>query len=454
MPKFENMPNIAAQVIGTPLLMHQGKLDNIMSWLGPRLFSGLDVSAAIQADEVQHRTSADYVVADGVAIIPVIGSLVHRGMSMNSSGITAYQALDMNLTKAINDPDVNSILLDIDSPGGQVSGCFDFAERLLEMRKIKPIIALANELAASAAYAIGSSATELVVTRTARVGSVGVVTAHIDQSEQLKENGVAVTYVFAGDHKVDGNPTQSLPDSVKASMQAEMNNIYQIFTGHVAKARGMDQQAVIDTQAQMYTGQQAVDAGLADRVGTLETEFERLKARNQNQGAGSRRFATRQTHEVTMSNTQTPAPAAETTQPVVLSTPPAGALPAASQETREASPVTLASTAQTAVTELTDAEFQAAISAAKTEAATEERQRCLSIMSSASDIGLSQSVAVGQIEAGATVESAGKVLLSIKEGIDANVQIQTSHSAGATASTQVSMPTYGDIYSRRNAAKG
>ena len=146
-----------------------------------------------------------------------------------------------------------------------------------------------------------------------------------------------------------------------------------------------------------------------------------------------------------MSNTQTPAP--ENSQAPVLSAPPAGALPEADKPAEKAT----AASAQTPVVEITDAEMQAAITKAKTEATANERDRCLTIMSAASEIGLSDKVALGQIEAGASADTAGKVMLSIKEGIDASVQIDTQHTAGATSEPKAEMPTYGDIYSKRNA---
>lgn len=424
------MQNILSQVIDTPLLMHRGKLDNIMSWLGPRIVTGADFSAAIQAEQVEHRSNSDYVVADGVAIIPVIGSLVYRGRSMNSSGMTAYQALDANLTMAMNDSAVKSILLDIDSPGGQVSGCFDFAERLIEMRQSKRIVAVANDLAASAAYAIGSAASELVVTQTAAAGSIGVVMAHVDYSKNMAENGVGVTYVYAGDHKVDGNPYEPLPADVKADMQEEINGIYELFTSHVATARGMKQKDVIATQARVFIGQKAVDAGLADRVGTIESEFARLKAAHSTTGAGSRRFATRH-QEVSMTKETTVAP---------------------SQSAGAAVPASPAA-AQTAVTEITDAEYSAAIDKATQAGVAEERARCLSIFSAGKDLGLDDSVMTTQIEQGASADTANQVMLAIKSGIDASVQVNTQHSAGANSAEPKSaeMPSYGEIYGKRNA---
>jgi len=438
-----HLPHIAAQAIGTPLLMHPRKLDNILSWLGPRLASGADWSAVIQAEQIEHRESADYTVADGVAIVPVIGSLVHRGSRMGYSGTTAYQALDKNLTLAMNDSGVHSVLLDIDSPGGQVAGVFDLSERIMQMRSSKRIVAVASDLAASAAYAIGCSAHELVVTQTAAAGSIGVVMAHVEYSQQLAEQGVGVTYIYAGDHKVDGNPYEPLPDTVKADMQAEIDGIYQLFTGHVASARGISQQRVIDTQARVLIGESAVSAGLADRVGTLETEFERLRAQH-TRGAVSRRFANRNQRIPSMSQTTT----AATTQAV---TPSAGAVAETTPPASEANPqTTTAASDQTAVLELTQAEVDAGKLGAASQAEMAERGRVLAIMDGADELGMSASVTRKMIENGSSIEAATDMMLAVKENLDEAAAVNTAHSAGANAGSINAMPSYGDIYSKRN----
>ena len=435
MPDF-NLPNIAAQAIGTPLLMHPAKLDNILSFLGPRLISGADWGAVIQADHVEHRDSADYIVADGVAIIPIVGSLVHRGRSMNSSGVTAYQAIDANLHKAMNDNGVHSILLDIDSPGGQVAGMFALANSILEMRQHKHITAVANELAASAAYGLGCAASEFVVSPTATAGSIGVVMAHVDYSKQLAEQGVAVTYIYAGDQKVAGNPYEPLPETVKADLQQEIDGIYQLFTSHVAKSRGISQQRVIDTQARVFIGEGAVSAGLADRVSTIEAEFTRLKARNNQRGAGSRRFANREQGTTSMSvpnqgdSNNATQPAAATTE---ATTPPAAA-----------------HTDQTAVLELTQSEVDAAKLDAFQNGADNERKRSLAIIDSGAELGISAGVIRKMIENGSSIEASTDTMLAIKESVDEASAINTSHTAGAQASTARAMPSNAEIYAKRN----
>lgn len=406
-----HLENIASEVIGTPLLMLPAKLDNVLGWLGPRMAAGVDWSATIQAEEVKHRSNADYIVADGVAIVPLIGSLVHRGGSMNSSGITAYQAFDRNLTIAENDSDVKSVLLDVDSGGGQVAGMFGVAKRVLELRKKKKVVAIANELAASAAYGIGCSASEFVVTETARAGSVGVVLAHVDYSAQLAEKGIAMTYVFAGDHKVDGNPYQALPESVKKDLQAEIDGIYGLFTNHVATARGISIKSVIDTQARVFTGENAVAAKLADRVSTIEAEFEKLRSAG---GAPSgRRFANSQQSS-------------------------------ASTETKEEPSMN-----EEKIAAAIKAAAEAAALKATAEATAAERQRCLSIIDSGAELGVSGDIVKKMINSESTAEASTDMMLSLKESIDEQSKTVAGHAAGATASQTNAMPSSSDVYKMR-----
>lgn len=412
------LPHIAAQILNEPLLIQPEKLDHIMTWLAPRLMQGLTLepNAIIEARNIEYKKNAEYVVADGVALIPCIGSLVHRGAyRMNHSGTTAYQALDRNLTLAMNDPNVKAILLDLDSPGGQVAGCFEFADRLLEMRKEKKIVAVANSLSASACYAIGCAASELVVTKTASVGSIGVVLSHVDQSKMLANAGVAVTHIYAGEAKINGTPYAPLPESVKAELQAEIDEIYNTFTSHVASARDIPQKAVINTQARMYRGENAVKMQLADRVSTYESEFNRLvKETSSSSGAGSRR------HSMEVNNMNPNA--------------------TADGEPNASTP-----------SNITQAALNAAVLKAKEDGVQAERKRILSIMDAATEHGLTENTMTRQlIETGQDSKVAAGLLLATKESIDAHTGINTSHNEGLGAGVARAIPSPTDIYSKRN----
>ena len=296
-----NYPHIAARVFDTPLLIEPSKLDAILHVLGPRL--GFDVRApeegAVQieyADPARHletlnkarkveKKDEGYMVADGVAIVPVIGTMVQRSDWMTDmSGMISYDRIESRIMAALEDPSVRELILEIDSPGGEVAGAFDLADRIANARGNKPIIAVATETAASAAYLLASTADEIVVPRTGYVGSIGVVTTHVDYSRALEKRGIAVTLLYAGDKKVDGNPYEPLTESARGDLQSEINQVYELFVNTVSENRDMGVDRVRGTQAGLFMGFKAVDVGLADRVNSFSNELSNALLRRQGMG--------------------------------------------------------------------------------------------------------------------------------------------------------------------------
>jgi signal peptide peptidase SppA len=161
-------------------------------------------------------------------------------------------------------------LLDIDSPGGEAGGVFELGERIRAADALKPIWALASDSAFSAAYAIGSAASRLTVTRTGGVGSIGVIAMHVDQTARDTQQGYRYTAITAGDQKSDFSPHERLDPHAHARLQTEVDRLYGIFLTHVATMRAVDVDAVRATQAGIYFGQDAVTVGLADAVGSLD----------------------------------------------------------------------------------------------------------------------------------------------------------------------------------------
>lgn len=231
--------------------------------------------------------------ATGIAYIPVEGSLVHRfGFLDPVSGMTGYDAIKAKFGAAIEDPNVRGILMDYNTPGGEGHGCHGAAELIWNNRDKKPIWALVNEEANSGGYWLASAAHNVIVTVTSRVGSIGAVVVHHNIFEHLKKEGIAVTLITAGDHKVDGHPFGPLPDDVEADWKADLTWLQKLFAESVARNRNMTVEAVLATQARVFRGQEAVDLGLADHV-MLEHEvskkFAALLARAE--GAASRQTA-------------------------------------------------------------------------------------------------------------------------------------------------------------------
>lgn len=264
------LPHMAARLFGAPLMIHRPKLEVILAVLGPRI--GLPQGsnqAAVPANAIPNRSSP--ASATGIAVLPIYGTLVRRTVGLETeSGIASYQELARMLDTAVADPNVAAILLDIDSAGGESGGVFDLADRVAAAAKRKPVWALANDMAFSAAYAIGSAASRFVVTRTGGVGSIGVIAMHADQSVKDAKDGVRYTTVFAGARKNDLNPHEPISDEAHAFLKAEVGRVYDLFVDTVARHRNLSADAVRVTEAGIYFGSDAVAAGLADAVGTFD----------------------------------------------------------------------------------------------------------------------------------------------------------------------------------------
>lgn len=273
MNHISSMPHLASRIFGTPLLIHPRKLDVILSVLGPRLGVAMsdDSQQLIKHLAAQAPPANPTSLTSNIAVISVSGTLVRRAAAVDAaSGLTSYSAISAQLAQAVRDPAVNAILLDIDSPGGEAGGAFDLADQIVGARQVKPIWAVANDDAFSAAYAIASAATRVYVTRTGGVGSVGVIALHVDQSQRDAMNGLRYTAVYAGDRKNDMSPHAPLSTDAAQALQAEVDRLYGLFVSTVAANRNLSVQDVQDTEAGLYFAQDAIDAGLADVVGTLD----------------------------------------------------------------------------------------------------------------------------------------------------------------------------------------
>jgi capsid assembly protease len=260
------LPHMAARLFGAPLMIHRPKLEVILAVLGPRI--GL-AQSAVPANPITSRTAP--TGATGIAVLPIYGTLVRRTVGLEAeSGMASYQGLATMLDTAVADPNVAAILLDIDSAGGESGGVFDLADRVAAAAKRKPVWALANDMAFSAAYAIGSAASRFIVTRTGGVGSIGVIAMHADQSVKDAKDGVRYTTVFAGARKNDLNPHEPISDEAHAFLKNEVERVYGLFVETVSRNRGVSADAVRATEASIYYGADAVAAGLADAVGTFD----------------------------------------------------------------------------------------------------------------------------------------------------------------------------------------
>ncbi|MCT9648571.1 S49 family peptidase, partial [Escherichia coli] len=157
-------------------------------------------------------------------------------------------------------------LLDIDSPGGQAAGAFDCADMIYRLRQQKPVWALCNDTACSAAMLLASACSRRLVTQTSRIGSIGVMMSHVSYAGHLAQAGVDITLIYAGAHKVDGNQFEALPAEVRQDMQQRIDAAHRMFAEKVAMYTGLSVDAVTGTEAAVFEGQSGIEAGLADEL--------------------------------------------------------------------------------------------------------------------------------------------------------------------------------------------
>jgi signal peptide peptidase SppA len=277
MSKRNYLGFLASRILDTPLMITKAKLDQILDVVGGRI--GLDIEVTEPSASIHSPPQRGYSTDSSVAIIPVHGTLVHRTHGLSAlSGMTSYQSIRDSLTNALNDPEISSIMLDIDSPGGEVAGVFDLVDYIYRARSVKPITAMINERGYSAAYAIASAANNIYLSRTAGVGSIGVVMLHVDRSAADKQAGLTYTHIYAGSHKIDGTPHAPLSAEAKATAQSTVDSVYSLFVSTVARNNGLSESDVRDTQAATYHGQSAIDNGLADAILSYQEVLTNLKS--------------------------------------------------------------------------------------------------------------------------------------------------------------------------------
>lgn len=210
-----------------------------------------------------------YDNVNGSLFIPVKGSLVNESGITLFDLMTGYQYIEKAVTRGMADPEVDEIVFDIDSPGGEVSGCFDLCDYIASFRGTKPMKAFANDHSLSAAYSIAATADKVYVAQAGAVGSVGVITMHVSIKEMLENDGVKVSIIRGGEHKAEGNPYEDLTDGAHNRLQARIEGLYNLFVGKVAQNRGISESQVRATKAEVLGPEDAISRGMADGVESL-----------------------------------------------------------------------------------------------------------------------------------------------------------------------------------------
>lgn len=306
------LPHIAARIFNTPLLITPDKLQAVLWALSQKMDMAVDApadpgvlrpAAAVGRWETRDSTRGSGMLIDGgVGILPITGTLVHRGTWIGtSSGLQSYDGIAQQLRMAKEDDRVQSVLLDCNTYGGEAGGCADLASEIQELDAIKPVYALINDAAASAGYWLAAAARRVSITETGIAGSVGVVLTVQDITEAAAKAGVKIHQIHAGAHKLLGSPFQALSDDARAQLQASVDQLYDLFTERMDAYR-TKAGASIDSrksEARIYRGAEAVKAGFADQVTTGRALLAEMQSEVANRG-------TRRTARSNNMNTEKP----------------------------------------------------------------------------------------------------------------------------------------------------
>lgn len=279
---MKQLSRLASRIFGVPLMVQPQKLDIILRVLGPRI--GLFASStdgevvspdAAPEDPMDHRT-----VPSHIAVIDIFGPLVKRqsGNAL-SGGPTTYSEIEEQFLAAEASPAIQGILLNIDSPGGEVGGAHELANLVFSERGRKPCFAVANDDAFSAAYLIGSSAERFYVSDSGGCGSIGTFALHVDQSALDQKLGLKYTYIKAGERKTDLNPHEPISDEAHAWLLAEINRLNEKFIAAVQRNRKLTPAQIRAQEAMCFFGPNCVAEGLADEVGAFQDAVNGLLAR-------------------------------------------------------------------------------------------------------------------------------------------------------------------------------
>lgn len=276
---LENIFNLP--MLATPELMYQAVVfaqhhlglivtghDGAIST--PRLSMSDEAGPSLEDD-------ADEDDNTGVAQIGVYGPLVSRtGNLQMCDRMTAYETIAAKLRAARDDASITRIALDIDSGGGDARGCFELGRLIRAVALVKPVHGIINFSGYSGGYLIASACTDISISTTGGVGSIGVIMKAIDLVEAYKQAGVVVNTFFRGDRKNDFAPDTPLSDGARTAAESRLDAMYDLFTRTVADNRRIPLAAVVATQAGCYYGQDAIDAGLADRLEDPQDAFDRI----------------------------------------------------------------------------------------------------------------------------------------------------------------------------------
>jgi signal peptide peptidase SppA len=288
-----NYRRIINYVASTPWAIHEDKMATLLDVLAFRAagreFTAEEIRARIGDDQPATPTATQ---RGAVAVIPLRGVVAHRMSDMQeSSGGMSAERFTRMVKAATADPNIGSIVIDVDSPGGTITGLVEAADAVFEARDTKRVVAVANGMMASAAYWIASQASEIVAIPgifDRFIGSIGVFTVYQNLQKALEQEGIEIEIFRAGENKAEGNPFEPLSDEARARMKASVDAAKAQFVKTVARGRGITPGQVVERYGDglAFGGKEALAAGLIDRIASFEETVGKLAGRRQ--GAGMR----------------------------------------------------------------------------------------------------------------------------------------------------------------------
>lgn len=279
---------LADRVFGQPLLATESLAHSVATYVNSRVM-GDDIQAAVNFEKPKGDAKSRLRVHDNVAVVPIMGGLTHRMSyidAMCTGGLSSYEGLRKGFDEALADDSIDTIVLHVDSGGGEASGCFELARHIKDSRGKKKIITYVDEFACSAAYALASAADEVIASPDADVGSIGVIMIHQEMTKAFQKNGIEINVIKAGHYKGLGSPFQELSDESRVKLQDRINDVYNTFTSFVASARGLSVEDVKGTQADVYSAKDALERGLIDSIKSQD-EFLNYLAGSQEESLSS-----------------------------------------------------------------------------------------------------------------------------------------------------------------------
>ena len=293
-----SLSRLATRVFDAPLLISEAKAIAFLAGIGGRLVDGGVVlpAGAVGTDHVAfsggrpslgklgdqlgqrmaRRGQLPFAMVGSVAVIPVEGTLVHKGGYVgSSSGETSYEGLQTQVSAALSSDAVRGVVFEVDSFGGEAAGAFETSDLIHQLSAAKPTLSIMTDFAMSAGYLMASAARQIVMPEFGRAGSIGVLRIHADMSRKLENEGIKVTLITAGKHKADGSPFQPLPADVADSMRADAEAMRQVFAGKIGHYRAgrISAAGALATEAADFSAADSVRLGLADAIGNSQQAF-------------------------------------------------------------------------------------------------------------------------------------------------------------------------------------